>query len=171
MRKHNGMRPQDVVILLKLFSIQGNDWQLQPLSNSLRISTAEISLSLNRSKAAGLVDYSRKRPNRLSIIEFLVHGVKYVFPQEPGRIIRGMLTAHSHPFMKEHIRSENNYVWADHESEFMGESIEPFYEKQIDAAKEDPLLYKLLALVDVIRVGRAREVAIAKDELNRMLSQ
>jgi hypothetical protein len=165
------MRPQDVAILLKLFSLKGAEWQLQPLSNALRISTAEISLSLNRSKAAGLVDHTRKRPNRLSVMEFLIHGVKYVFPQEPGRLVRGMLTAHSHPFMKQHIRSEANYVWADHDGEFMGESIDPFYERQVEAAKDDPILYKLLALVDVIRVGRAREIAIAKEELNRMLSQ
>lgn len=165
MRKHNGMRPQDVAILLKIIALKKQDWQLQPLSTMLRISMSEISESLNRSRSAGLVDFNKKRPNKLAIMEFLEHGVKYVFPQQPGAMVRGLPTGHSHSFMKKLIKSEVNYVWPDREGEVMGERIEPFYERQVEAAKEDPNFYKLLALVDVIRVGKVREVSIAKEEL------
>ena len=51
----------------------------------------------------------------------------------------------------------------------MGEQILPFYEKQPDAAMEDPIFYKLLALVDAIRVGQSRESNIAIKELEREL--
>ena len=37
------------------------------------------------------------------------------------------------------------------------------------AAKNDPALYQLLALVDAIRGGRAREREIAKKELRQIL--
>jgi len=169
MRKHNGMRPQDVAILLKIIALKSKDWQLVPLSNELLISISEISESLSRSRLAGLIDYHKKRPNKQSILEFLKHGVKYVFPQQPGAMSRGLVTAHSHPFMKRFFNSAENYVWADPEGELIGQVIEPFYEKQPKAAKKDPEFYKLLALVDVIRVGKVREVKVAIDELKRIL--
>lgn len=169
MRKHNGMRPQDVAILLKIIALKSIDWQLVPLSSSLQISISEISESLNRSRLAGLVDYQKKRPNKQSILEFLEHGVKYVFPQKPGAMSKGIVTAHSHPFMKQYFSSEENYVWADRDGEVIGQTIEPFYEKQPLAAKSDPEFYKLLALVDVLRVGKVREVKIALEELKRIL--
>jgi len=169
MRKHNGMRPQDVAILLKIIALKSNDWQLVPLSSNMLISISEISESLNRSRLAGLVDYQKKRPNKQSILEFLEHGVKYVFPQKPGAISRGIVTAHSHPFMKQYFSTEENYVWADRDGEVLGQTIIPFYEKQPQAAKSDPDFYKLLALADVLRVGKVREVKIAMEELKKIL--
>ena len=171
MRKHNGMRPQDIAILLKLMTISDGGKQLQPLSNALFISISEISESLNRSRMAGLVDYNKKRPNRQSIMEFLEHGVKYVFPQEPGALIKGMPTAHSHPFMKKFFQGESVYVWPEQKGEKIGQLIEPFYPNQPKAAAQDPSFYKLLALVDVIRVGKVREVKVALTELNNVILQ
>jgi hypothetical protein len=167
MRKHNGMRPQDVAILLKIISMNGQYWQLSVLANSLRISISEISESLSRSQFAGLIDYHKKKVNRQNLMEFLEHGVRYVFPQQPGSMVRGILTAHSHPFMKKSFISEMNYVWPDNKGEVMGLMIEPLYPKQVDAVKEDPEYYKLMALIDVIRVGKVREVKYAVNELKK----
>jgi predicted transcriptional regulator len=169
MRKHNGMRPQDVAILLKIVALNREDWQIQPLSNELRISISEISESLNRSRLAGLIDFKKKRVNRDSFLEFLQHGVKYVFPQNPGAMSKGMATAHSHPFMKKHFHSEADYVWPDAQGEIVGQVIEPFYVRQPEAARDDSTFYLILALVDAIRVGRVRESKIAIDELKRIL--
>lgn len=167
MRKHNGMRPQDVAILLKIIAMEGQQWQLSKLSSTLFISISEISESLNRSQFASLIDYNKKNINRQNLFEFLEHGVRYVFPQQPGSMIRGVPTAHSHSFMKKNFMSEMNYVWPDNKGEVMGLMIEPFYPKQVEAIKEDQLYYKLLALVDVIRVGRVREVKFAINELKK----
>ena len=161
------MRPQDVAILLKIVSMSLQNWQLVGLSNSLRISISEISESLNRSRLAGLVDYNKKIVNRQSLLEFLEHGVRYVFPQQLGSMVRGIPTAHSHPDMKKHFISEMNFVWPDNKGEAMGLMIEPFYKKQAEAVKEDQKFYKLLALVDVIRVGKIREIKYAVNELKK----
>jgi len=169
MRKHNGMRPQDIAILLKIISMNGQPWQLAGLSNSLRISISEISESLNRSRLAGLIDYHKKKINRQNLLEFLEHGVRYVFPQQPGSMVRGIPTAHSHPFMKKKIISELNYVWPDSKGETIRLMIEPFYPKQVEGAKEDEEYYKLLALVDVIRAGKVREVHYAVNELKKVI--
>lgn len=161
------MRPQDVAILLKIIAMEGHQWQLSKLSSTLFISISEISESLNRSQFASLIDYNKKNINRQNLFEFLEHGVRYVFPQQPGSMIRGVPTAHSHSFMKKNFMSEMNYVWPDSKGEVMGLMIEPFYPKQVGAIKEDQLYYKLLALVDVIRVGRVREVKFAINELKK----
>ncbi|HNZ43666.1 MAG TPA: hypothetical protein PLB59_06235 [Bacteroidales bacterium] len=170
MRKHNGMRPQDIAILIKIIAIGDSDWRLSDLSNSMFISLSEISESLNRSRIAGLIDYNKDNVNRQNLIEFLEHGLKYVFPAEPGAMVKGIPTAHSHPFMKDHFESELNYVWRDPVGNFMGLVIEPFYLKQVEAIKIDAKFYKLLALIDVIRVGRVREQKIAIPELVRIMN-
>ncbi len=161
------MRPQDVAILLKIISVNNPDWQLVGLSSSLRISISEISESLNRSRLAGLIDYKKKKVSRQNLLEFLEHGVRYVFPQQPGSLVRGIPTAHSHPDMKKVFISEMAYVWPDNKGEAMGLVIEPLYQKQVEAVKEDQEYYRLLALVDVIRVGKVREVKYAVNELKK----
>jgi len=61
MRKHNGMRPQDIVILLKIIALGKGTWQLKDLARQLFISLSEVSESLNSSQLAGLIDYVRKK--------------------------------------------------------------------------------------------------------------
>lgn len=163
------MRPQDIAILLKVVTLYRSDWQLKELTHALSISLSEISESLNRSRLAGLIDYNKKNVNRQSLVEFLEHGVKYVFPQEPGALVRGIPTAHSHPYMRQYFSSDMKYVWPDSTGEDMGLMIEPFFSSQSKAAKEDSLYYKLLALVDVIRVGKVREVKVAVQELKQLV--
>ncbi len=163
------MRPQDVAILLKIVSIGSESWQLLGLANLLKISISEISESLNRSRLAGLIDYNKKKVNRQNLLEFLEHGVRYVFPEQPGAMVRGIPTAHSHPDMKKYFISEMDYVWPDNKGEAMGLMIEPFYKKQVEAVKEDREYYRLLALVDVIRVGKVREIKYAVNELKKYI--
>lgn len=164
------MRPQDIAILMKIIAIGNSDWRLTDLSNSMFISLSEISESLNRSRIAELIDYNKNNVNRQNLFEFLEHGIKYVFPVEPGSIVKGIPTAHSHPFMKKHFNSELNYVWREPMGDFMGLVIDPFYPKQVEAIKLDPKFYKLLALIDVIRVGRVREKKIAVLELHKIIN-
>jgi predicted transcriptional regulator len=70
MKSHNGMKPQDIILLLKILTIKEN-WQYRDLSTSLFISISEISESLNRSFLAGLIDESKKRVFRQSLMEFI----------------------------------------------------------------------------------------------------
>ena len=73
------MRPQDIAVLIKIVSMGDQPWQLSTLSNELSISISEISESLNRSRIAKLIDYEKKKINRQNLMEFLEHGIKYVF--------------------------------------------------------------------------------------------
>ena len=170
MRVHNGMRPQDIVILLKIIAKEGKSWHNKDLSKELFISASEISESLRRSGIAGLIDMEKKKKVfRQSLLEFLQHGIRFVFPVQPGTLVNGMPTAHSHSFMRTHFSSELDYVWPDTRGNDRGLSIEPLYKNQVKAAKLDVNLYQMLALVDVIRVGRVRETIVAVDELKKMI--
>lgn len=169
MRKHNGMRPQDVAILLKICALGQQPWQMAGLASSLRISISEVSESLNRSQLAGLIDFTKKKVNRQNLLDFLSHGLQYVFPVQPGPLVRGIPTGHSHPFMKEKFASESNYVWPDVKSNVIGSQIDPLYPKQVEAVLEDSTYYQLLAIADVLRVGKAREVKYALEELHKII--
>lgn len=172
MRRHNGMRPQDVVVLLKIISLGDLPWRYTDLSKSLYISQSEIAEALNRSALARLVDGSKRKVFRASFMEFLTYGVKYVFPAQPGATIRGIPTAHSASPLKEAIEFEEDvYVWSSTEGSVRGQAIEPLYPKVILAAEKDPKLYELLALLDAIRVGRAREYRLAVEMLNTRIRE
>ena len=162
------MRPQDIVILLKIVALGKQNWQNKDLAQSLFISGSEISEALNRNQIAGLID-QKSKVNRKGLFEFLEHGIHYVFPQLPGAMANGIPTAHGHPYMNETNNAELIYVWPDIEGNSRGLSIEPLYPNQVKAVKTDALLYKLLALVDVIRVGKTREFKIAITELNKII--
>lgn len=164
------MRPQDIVVLLKIIAKEEKSWQNKDLARELFISPAEISESLYRSGIAGLIESEkRKKVYRQSVMEFVEHGLHYVFPAHPGTMVNGMFTSHSHPFMMQQFKSELNYVWPFPRGYDRGLSIEPLYKRQVEAAQLDSTLYLMLALIDVIRVGRVREMNVAVNELKRLI--
>jgi hypothetical protein len=169
MRKHSGMRPQDIVILLKIISKANARWQNKDLAYELSISQSEISDSLNRSLVAGLLNDPKKTVHKKSLLEFIEHGLQYVFPAIPGGLVNGIYTAHSHPFMKAQFNTEFEYVWPEPRGAFRGFSIEPLYKDAVKAIMLDEKLYRMLALIDVIRVGRVRERVVAIAELKKIV--
>ena len=163
------MRPQDIVVLLKILALGHNDWYNFDLAQALKISASEISEVLNRCKIAGLIDSKKRKVNVNSFIEFLLYGIKYVFPTEPGAIVKGIPTAHSASPIKEHISSNETYVWPYAKGTHRGQAIEPLYKTLPQVVTEDSLFYELLTIVDTIRVGRVREIKFATEELNKRL--
>jgi hypothetical protein len=150
---------------------QERSWRLVDLAQELGLSLSEVSTSLERSKRARLIDSAKKKINYQSLLEFVLHGLKYVYPAEPGPICRGVPTSHSAPPLSKEIVSNDNdqYVWPSGEGTVRGQAIEPLYSSVPEAALKDPALHQLLALVDALRVGRAREREIASGELTRRL--
>lgn len=171
-RRHSGMRPQDVVVLLKLTIADVNRLSMEQLAHSLGISAAEVFHSINRSRYAGLLLSTTPRSvARRGLLDLLFFGLKYVFPTQPGPVMRGMPTAHSALPLSLTIRpaADDQYVWPDPEGELRGHSIEPLFPAVPGAARRDPLLYELLTLTDALRVGRAREVMLARTELEQRI--
>lgn len=157
----NNMKPQDIVLLLKIISLGNENWNQKPISDSLKMSQSEISASVSRSKYSGLLEPKGKKVMKLALIDFLQFGIKYVFPQQPGPIVRGIPTSHSAPPLVTEIQSSEQYVWPSVKGKVRGQSIIPLYSSVTEAIENDDKLYELLALVDALRVGRARERELA----------
>lgn len=168
MRNFYGVKPQDVLVMLKLL-VAPNSSQ-KDLSNSLFISQAEISHALQRLRLSRLITVEGRVSPEASA-EFLIHGLKYVCPAEVGSIALGMRTSYSHPELK-HVRyaPEDIYVWPDAEGEHKGIALYPFYPSLPKASKLDKRLYLMASLVEMIRMGRAREQKLAAKDLEKMIA-
>ena len=160
------MKPQDVVVLLKVIALNNDNWQQIPLAYSLKMSQSEVSQSVARSKYAGLLDDSGKKVMRQALYDFLQYGLAVVFPAKPGAMVRGIPTAHSTAPLNKEVSSGDNYVWPFAKGNVRGLGINPLYSTVPQAALDDEQLHVLLALADALRVGKAREKKIALQELN-----
>ena len=163
------VKGQDVLVLLKLVVVGGREFQIHTLADELGISASELSASLRRSMLAGLIDPVDRGCIRPALLEFMLHGFRYVFPVKPGEITRGMRTAHSAPPLKGKIVSNTDFVWPLPRGPAKGQAIKPIYRSAPVAAQNDPVLYELLALADALRVGLTRERNMAAELLEGML--
>jgi len=168
MKAHKGMRPQDIAILLKIIALGKQDWMNKDLASMLHISPSEITESLSRSQFAGLINASRKKVFVSALKNFLVFGLKVVFPVQPGAMVKGLATAHAAPVLKKYFSSEEIYVWPDATGKERGMMVEPLYPGAVEAAKQDPVFYDLLAICDVFRIGKVREIEKAKDQFEKI---
>jgi hypothetical protein len=171
MERNNGMRPQDVVVLLKILLLKDQPWMKKDLAQDLFISPAEIGHSLNRSQLAGLIDTEGKKVLKKSFLEFLIHGFPYVFPVRPGGVTIGIPTAHSAPAMSKYIMSEEKVVWPYPGGKSKGYAVAPLYKGAVEASLRDLELYELLSLCDVLRIGRLREKQKARELIEARLEK
>ena len=168
------MKGQDIVLLLKLLSIEKSasaasetQYSVRQLEVATGISKSELSAALNRCIRVGLAarDHQTGIPkvNRKALLGFLLHGIKYVFPAKPAELVRGMPTAFAAPVMAGRLMSAGEIitVWPDATGQHKGQAISPLFKSAPMAAKADAKLYELLALVDAIRIGNARELKLA----------
>lgn len=165
------LKPQDIVILLKLVAVGVNDWSYNALANDLAMSSSEVHAGIKRCAAARLFDQQRNVPICSALLEFLVHGVKYVFLPDRGALTRGIPTGYAAPPLNSLIvqSSEPPPVWPTPEGTTRGYEFSPLYKSVPKAVAKDEVLYQLLALVDAIRDGRVRERDLAVNELTKRL--
>lgn len=170
--RQNVMRPMDIAILLKKLTPSGYGMNGKQLADSLGISAAEVSIAMERNRIASLVDEKKTRINILALKDFLVYGIRYCFPAQPGSIVRGTLTASSAvPISNSVASGEDKYVWPDHEGSSRGQTIIPLYGNAPSAARKDSDYYALLVIVDSLRIGKSRERQAAIEELDRYLDR
>lgn len=161
----------DIVVFLKLLLLEGKKKPYAELSSDLGISASEIHAAVRRGVFADLVEEETRRIRNKALEEYLVYGVKYAFPAKRGTIVRGIPTAHAASPLVEHFGGDElPPVWPDPEGTIKGYAIEPLYTSCPKAAKKDDKLYELLVLVDVLRIGRARERKFAEAKLKEKIA-
>ena len=153
--------------MLKLIVWGDREWSYPSLSYELAMSASEVHAGVKRAVSARLMDMHRKIPVKRNLIEFVIHGVKYAYPPGRGGITRGIPTGYAALPLSELIvqPDEPPPVWPYPEGEVRGYEFSPLYSSVPRACKVDHRLYELLALVDAIRGGRAREREIAIKEI------
>lgn len=168
------LKPQDILVLLKLIAINREDWAYGQLAADLGMSSSEVHAALKRAVAGRLaVQVSGTiKPYVRNLQEFIVHGLRYVFIAERGELTRGLPTGASAPPLADLFVSSDEppLVWPDPDGEVRGMSLSPLYKSVPKAARGDKALYELLVLVDAIRAGRAREQSIAVQELEKRMA-
>lgn len=158
------LKPQDVIVALKIHV--AGPMPFSALGASVGISASQAYSAVQRAIRCGILAEGGKRIKPVALLEMLV-ALKRFFPAEKGAITKGIPTAHSGPPLKDIVTGsqEATVVWPDPDGTTVGIAYVPLYKTVPHAAKSDNELYELLSLVDALRSGRAREVAIAKNEL------
>src|ERR1035438_7233269 len=90
------LKPQDVYVVLKLVASGSRRAPYSHLALELVMSPSEVHASVKRAQASHLLHGPglQNRPNITALEEFLVHGLKYVFPAERGELTRGVATSY-----------------------------------------------------------------------------
>jgi hypothetical protein len=170
------LKPQDLLVLLKVAAHPPQRWTYAALGDALAMSASEAHASVKRAVASGLAvapgrgEWSPVRP---SLLEFVLHGVRYVWPAAPGPVKRGVPTAFgTEPLASQLTAAPGEApVWAHPSGAAKGPTLSPLYRTAPQAALADPALHRLLALLDALRTGRARERTLAAKLMEAELKQ
>lgn len=162
------LRPVDLYVLAYL-ATGPSEWTQTSVAAALGISQSNVHRALKQLRTCQLLsadDRALVGPLRA----LLVHAVRHVYPAELGPPARGIPTAHSAPMLSDMVRASEAFVWPSDQGTALGTSVSPLHEKAPQAALANTRLYELLALIDVLRVGRVRERQLAETRLDALLA-
>ncbi|MDQ7956261.1 MAG: MarR family transcriptional regulator [Pseudomonadota bacterium] len=170
------LKPQDLLVLLKVAAHPPQRWTYASLGGALSMSASEAHACVRRAVASGLAvapargEWSPVRPN---LLEFVLHGVRYVWPATLGPAKRGVLTSYgAEPLVGKITAAPGDTpVWAHPAGGAKGPTLSPLYRTAPHAALADPALHRLLALLDALRAGRARERTLAAQFMQAALTE
>jgi hypothetical protein len=159
-----------VVVLLAL-SGKEPDWTFKSLAAEVGLSPAEVHAALKRSARSTLYDPVRRKVRGHALMEFLTHGMRYVFPATRLPRAHGIPTAHcAEPLSGRFaLEVDDRVVWPHPQGTEFGDAIEPLFRSVPEVALRNSKLYRRLALVDALRMGGARERQLAAEALDREL--
>ena len=168
------LKPQDTLLALKHWSVK---YSLRPLSlremaESIGVSASEASKGSKRLIASGLLVErdARQFVEKGSLIEWLSYGVRYAYPAQKEGYGRGLATSWSCKLTQsEMLAPSPALVWENAGGDAEGIFVKPIHASVPKAAGKDEFLYQALALVDAIRLGKPRELEIARELLGKLI--
>lgn len=173
------LKPQDIVVLTYLYTLEledrrrsshlasmAHEWTFQGLSNALGLSKSSLHRSIQHALDGELI--RSKHLNSRRFIDFLIFGVPVIFPAQVGQRETGTPTTLSAPiFPSEYeLVANTHHVWSNPRGQISGASIPPLHESAIELAESNQDAHRILAAVDSLRVGKARERALAAEYLS-----
>jgi hypothetical protein len=168
------MKSQDILILLGILTWKGPKVTYERLSEAMGVSKTPTVHAVKRLVEARLYHEYFGKVNIPATKEFLIHGVKYVFPhpniEENASEVLGFATGISHPVFEGKINFPKKFVWPSAKGNEKGIPIKPLYDSIPDHCFTNIELMELLALIEVLRIGRIREVEFTEKLLLEKLS-
>lgn len=161
-------------MILKLALSDGAPITYATLAEALAMSASQVYGSVHRGQLARLLDSLPSA--RFSVVlpalqEFVLHGVKYVFPAILGPTTRGIPTAFGGPTLRGALiqNEEGSPVWPFEGGDVRGPALYPLYPNLPMIVRRDPKLYDLLTLIDALRIGASRDRELATAALTERL--
>lgn len=149
---------EDIVLLLKLVDADPA-WTVRQLADETTIPRSVLHRSIKRLDSAGLYSERLRSVNIPQTQEFVVHGLRYVFPARLEGPSLGVPTAWAASPLKGRIVTSPDElppVWPDAAGERRGHAVQPLHRSAVEAARRDAGLGERLALVDALRLGGPR---------------
>jgi len=172
------LKPQDIVVLCWLIIRGDEPWRYIDMANGLELSQSEAHACVQRLARSGLLIQAAGQsgePAHLQwpvIEKFVIYAVPYVYFAERGPLCRGMPTGVAAPPLKAQFSTGDEIpVWPDPEGKSRGYGLKPLYKSVPSAARKNSGLYEILALIDALRDGRARERQMAEKMLKEKLNE
>ena len=168
------LKPQDTLLVLKYWSLKRADQNssVREISEVIGISASEVSKGTKRLMASHL---AVERSGRVfaetgALLEWLCYGVRYAYPQESVGYGRGMATSWNCPVLQSEMTPPSPpFVWPVSGGDIEGALIKPIHDSVPSAARRDDNLYRAMSLLEAIRGGKPRELAIARELLTKLI--
>lgn len=161
------LKPIDLTVLAWLV-VGLPEWTQVSVAAALGVSQSNVHRALRQLVRSELVSEALQ-PRTRALRELLVHGARHVYPAQLGPPARGVPTAHSAPMLQGIVRSDSPLVWPCDRGSALGTSVSPLHDRVPLVALEHPAFHEIMALIDVLRVGRVREVTEAARRLDALL--
>ena len=158
----------DVVVALHLCGATGT---LTQIAESLGLVPSQVHAALARLDSSGLLRSGKRVTNPRALAEFLAYGVRYAFPVHRERLTSGVPTAYSAPPLSSDVDATDVLVWSapEHPGAVQGFAIRPLYRAAPRLLDRAPNTYRLLAIVDALRLGDPRIRLPARQRLDAAL--
>jgi hypothetical protein len=168
------LRPQDLLVVLRLALERGSAPSYAALAAELGLTASEVHGAVDRLVAAQLArkdEHGKPKVIFAALRVFVQHGARYSFPATRGGLTRGLPTGYAAAPLKSLVVASNDPVpvWPYKNGSVRGVALYPLYPSAPQAAERNSALYELLALFDGLRGGSARERALAIDLLEKRL--
>ena len=177
MRPEN-LKPQDVLVACKIFSLglTRGECTYAGLGDDLGMSSSTAHESVKRCQSAQILSPSGFSVSTKALRDLLLVAVPRVFyATRRGTIAMGLPTSiFAVALAGKFVPPEGALplVWGedgDESDHCRGESVAPLYPTVPMAAREDAVVYELLALTDVMRLGKTTDRAIANSLIEKRL--
>lgn len=165
--KQISLRPGDLAVALQLMLTP--DLAYMDLASRVSMSYGETHNAVKRLQMGKMVRRDERRAVRRLLFDFVIHGVRHVWPAMVGPEARGIRTAAGAPALEKMLSDASPMVWPFAVGKSRGRTLTPLYPGAPRTQSMNPPLYDLLTLVDAMRTGRARERSLAAQLLEEKI--